>query len=362
MSELSQTLRNLDSNVVQDTNKDDMDTFIRVVHFPSVSYANNVALNGIIHLYSVADTRLTGSAKRNMELMKRICGTDAYPSVHMVLNMWFPDEASLEHKKQRARERQLEEEYIIDMHLGDGRIHRLMASVKQSQRRAAARHVLTKDMGHRPITLQIQAEMVDEGWPLSTTSAGMFLTNKLRTDRSRYKSQMTMLQESLKSARLSKDENSPVSGSGNQQQQVEHRSRLEALLRSSQESQKKLELSLIEIHKREHETAMKSIRDLEVKMKGALRLKEEEAARNAEEERKWAARLEVAKKEDDATSKSLAAHVRQEALQNAEKQRIEPQALRKTTIRNLQSTQKVKNMWVDPVVSGTLSGGMGIGK
>lgn len=93
-------------------------------HYLSVTYANRVSINGIIYLHRISDTRIGGSTKRNIEMMKALCGEDAFSNVTIVTTMWSHDVGSDEHVKQINREQQLKDIYLTDMATGGAQMVR----------------------------------------------------------------------------------------------------------------------------------------------------------------------------------------------------------------------------------------------
>ncbi|OCK89282.1 uncharacterized protein K441DRAFT_667909 [Cenococcum geophilum 1.58] len=83
----------IDTPGFDDTHRSDIDTLKLISHYLSVSYSNNVFISGIIYLHRISDNRVSGSTKRNIEMLKGLCGSHAFRNVNIVTTMWKGGEA-----------------------------------------------------------------------------------------------------------------------------------------------------------------------------------------------------------------------------------------------------------------------------
>jgi hypothetical protein len=57
-------------------------------HLLGVSYANRRYITGIVYLHSISDTGIPGRDKRNIDMLKSLCGQDAYRNIVVASTMW----------------------------------------------------------------------------------------------------------------------------------------------------------------------------------------------------------------------------------------------------------------------------------
>ncbi|KAI1305486.1 P-loop containing nucleoside triphosphate hydrolase protein [Xylaria venustula] len=370
----------IDTPGFDDTNREDVDILTTMSHYLSVSYANNVLINGVLYFYRISDTRIGSVARRNLEMMKALCGEDAYQNVAIITTMWSSDPT--EHDKQRKRETELREIYLSDMLQGGSEIVNHSQSESLSQRSLSAKNILAMTFDEwkdTPVTLQIQHEMVDLNLTLKDTSAGKTLEQEIR------KSDQSTSERELESSEIRR------------------------ILADNNQALDTMRLSLLEIHKEQERRFIEKVSTLQNEWKNTLREKEEEChqkeleyrariLQRQEEElnqrRRDAQEREASSRRLGAAESALAyereafielarqgqrklteleelnqrkhdelmrAKRRDQLVQeDLERLRSELKDLREETQSKLDTTENVKHKWVGPLLQGVATGGLGL--
>ncbi|KAI0967998.1 P-loop containing nucleoside triphosphate hydrolase protein [Xylaria arbuscula] len=370
----------IDTPGFDDTNREDVEILTAVSHYLSVSYANNVMINGILYFYRISDTRIGSVTRRNLEMMKALCGEDAYENIAIMTTMWSSD--PVEHEKQRRRENELRDIHLSDMLQGGSQIVNHSQSQTLSQRCSSAKNILAMMFDKwrdTPATLQIQHEMVNLNLTLNETSAGKILEQEIR--RSHPRSSERELESSEVRRIL-----------------VENNQALDAM-----------RLSLLEIHKKQEQRFIKQVSTLQNEWKNTLREKEEECRQKELEyrarilqrqeedlnQRRWDAQESEASSRRLGAAESALAYERETFIEIArqgrrkltelgelnqrqhnelmrakrrdqlvqedlEKLKSELKDLREETQSKLDTTDKVKHKWVGPLLQGLATGGLGL--
>ena len=82
----------IDTPGFNDTNRSDVETLRVLATYLSASYAQNVFIHGIVYLHSIANNRMSGSSKRNIEMFKALCGYSTYDNVAIATTFWNQQE------------------------------------------------------------------------------------------------------------------------------------------------------------------------------------------------------------------------------------------------------------------------------
>ncbi|KAH7360312.1 P-loop containing nucleoside triphosphate hydrolase protein [Rhexocercosporidium sp. MPI-PUGE-AT-0058] len=132
------------------------------------------AIQGVIYLHSIKETRFTGTAQANLDLLQAICGDDFLPHVILATSMWddLPPNLNL-HQKFEQRHRELEEGYWKEMVGKGARVCKYIGS-KASVMEMVDVLVNTEKV---PPLLRMQKEALDLEI-LSETSVGKAVASK----------------------------------------------------------------------------------------------------------------------------------------------------------------------------------------
>ncbi|KAI1365559.1 hypothetical protein F5Y08DRAFT_303503 [Xylaria arbuscula] len=374
----------IDTPGFDDIDREDVDILTAVSHYLSVSYANNVSVNGVLYLHRISDTRIGSSTRRNLGMLKALCGNDAFENVAIVTTMWSSNHSVIEHDKQCSREQELQDSFLDDMFQGGSKLFSHKPCQTLSQRRLSANRILAmlfdtwKDT---EITLQIQHEMVNLNLTLNQSSAGRILEEEMRKNRKSFEEELETL-----------------GGSNGGDEKQRHRSRDELLETRSSEIRRILaennhaldamRLSLLEIHNKQEQRFIEQVSTMQRKWRAMLEEKEEEyrlkeheyrtrLLQRQEEElnersrllqehqsssrRAVAAEASLAYQREAFAELVIRARQRDQLLKEELKRlRIKIQDLKEETQSKLETTEKVKHEWVGPLLQGVATGGLGL--
>ena len=71
----------IDTPGFNDTSRSDSETLRVLATYLGASYAQNVFIHGIVYLHPIANNRMGGSSKRNIDMFKALCGYSTYSNV-----------------------------------------------------------------------------------------------------------------------------------------------------------------------------------------------------------------------------------------------------------------------------------------
>jgi hypothetical protein len=323
----------LDTPGFDDTSRSDMEVLATIAHYFSVSYARGVALNGVLYLHRISDTRMGGAARRNLDMLKGLVGRASFGNVALLTTMWRADDDA-EAGRQRAREAQLRAEYFADMVAGEavmlrhGPYYAAGADHDASAaRRAGARAILEELMqrwADDAVTLQIQYEMVDEQARLDQTTAGRTLLAQVEAAQATSERKMADNVEYLFSLRSPSSTTASTGGGGgahnskrsnksdnndpdpdpdhppdhqpdhdhDKKETLKEQSDLRRQLEASRAAQADMQADIFELHRRERARLLGQLARMEAGWEAALadKARQEEAheARFREMQRLWA--------------------------------------------------------------------------
>lgn len=112
-------------------------------------------------MHRITDNRLSGSAKRNLQIFQRMCGQKALKNTVFLTSMWSSPPASSE----LVREEELKRHPCV-MSNSMATVARLESNVREETRR-----ILRTFVGKVPEALDIQVDMVQGGKTLHDTEA-----------------------------------------------------------------------------------------------------------------------------------------------------------------------------------------------
>ncbi|KAI1420349.1 hypothetical protein F5Y12DRAFT_773673 [Xylaria sp. FL1777] len=395
----------IDTPGFDDTNREDVEVLTAVTHYLSVSYANNVSINGILYLHRVSDTRIGSSTRQNLEMMRVLCGEDSFENLAVVTTMWSSDHFGIEYAKQCSREQELRDSYLHDILEKGSQIISHNQCQTVSYRRASAKKILNgifnawKDT---KITLQIQHEIVDLNLTLKESSAGKVLEEHIKRCQkySRIELERLGTSQGKEATQQHGSLNTPLEPRD---------SDIRKMLIESNKAIDAMRLSLLEIHKKQEQQFIEKVSVMQNKWKETLREKEEEyrlkeleyRARSLNEREEYLNQRERDAQERQANSAMLMAAQSSLAserrtfgelsrqgyrqlteLQEVNRQqqgelmkfkrhdrlleeelgklRLEVEELRQETQSKLDTTDKVKHQWVGPLLEGLATGGLGL--
>ncbi|KAH7908657.1 kinase-like domain-containing protein [Hygrophoropsis aurantiaca] len=151
----------VDTPGFDDSQRTDYEILEEIAKWLETTYKQRITLSGLLYFHAISDSRMRGAPLRNLAMFKELCGENALQNVILTTTMWdeVPTAVGVRH------EEQLRDEFWEPMISAGCRMARFSRSWE------SAWDIIDKlDISTRqPIQLQIQ--MVDNGWKLHQTSA-----------------------------------------------------------------------------------------------------------------------------------------------------------------------------------------------
>ncbi|KAM3511441.1 hypothetical protein MY11210_004933 [Beauveria gryllotalpidicola] len=190
----------IDTPGFDDTNRSDTQVLTEIARWLGDSYRNKILLHGIIYLHRITDVRMSGAAKGNLLMFRRLCGDDYLKKVTLVTTMWdkVPDSVGA------SRERELKEtpEFLGKM------ISRGSICCRYYNNAESGRDIIHKLVNHnhgRPIATDIQRELVDESRELGQTAAGQEVEGELGKARQKWAAEKRRIEKDMHEAKRQHD-------------------------------------------------------------------------------------------------------------------------------------------------------------
>ncbi|KAI0414675.1 P-loop containing nucleoside triphosphate hydrolase protein [Xylaria grammica] len=189
----------VDTPGFDDTNKSDTEVLRTLATWLTATYSNGVKLSGIIYLHRINQSRMQGSAMKNISLFRFLCGDDALKKVILVTTMWDITENDIA----ESREKQLRDtpKYWGGMVAKGSQVKRH----NNTQRSALALFEAFMKGGPK-IVLNIQSEMVDGNKPLQGTDAANDIKETLAKQSAQFKREIQDFETEFREALRQRDE------------------------------------------------------------------------------------------------------------------------------------------------------------
>jgi len=155
-----------------DVAKADSEALEDLASYLSATYDKNVRMSGIIYLQSITNRIMSYSARYNLDMFQKLCGSDCMPNIILATTWWdsvYPSVGA-------ANEQELiqTQGFLGFMHSHGSVV------MRHSRGRESAMAILELALRkRRRLTLQIQREINIEGLNLYETEAGRELTKFL---------------------------------------------------------------------------------------------------------------------------------------------------------------------------------------
>ena len=177
-----------------DTYRSDEDVFLESAYSLIKAHELGIRISAIVYVQPMNNVRLTGSTKHNLNMLRELCGIDAYPCVWLAANRC--DDVPLRQLQQNLEELKREPRFWKELCEGGATIFEL-----DDQPRSALRlldQILNADS---TFILQFQREVLDEGRTIHDTSVGRVMFSGVSRTVSRLKLDLADLRHELEEAR-----------------------------------------------------------------------------------------------------------------------------------------------------------------
>tara|TARA_R110002003_G_scaffold46_3_gene3740 strand:+ start:7310 stop:8131 length:822 start_codon:yes stop_codon:yes gene_type:complete len=183
----------VDTPGFDDTYRSDSDILREVALWLNKAHASDLKLAGIVFLHRIPDVRVGGSGKRNINMFQKLCGDESLASVVLATTMW---DLTTE-KAGKDREAELKKQPLLWKRMID---HGSVVFRQDEEKASALRIVKYLVDRKKPVTLDIQREMVDEKLDLLQTGAGSELASAVEKLIQHYERKLKELEKDLKDA------------------------------------------------------------------------------------------------------------------------------------------------------------------
>lgn len=261
----------IDTPGFDDTDRSDVETLRVLATYLSASYSRNVFIHGIVYLHRIADNRMSGSSKRNIDMFKALCGYSAYSNVAIATTFWNQQERRA--FVQREAELKFDPAFFGGIISEGAQLFRhgeLGQDLRQLRDSAHAivRHVIAQSR-LAPVVLLIQHELVDEHKVLEQTAAGVVIAGELSKVAEGYGRQLATLQNEMtneirKQSRMQKAEITDL------------KDEFQRKLTAAEREHKVLESDMTELHEREQQVLFDKLKATERRFRVRLQRREEE--------------------------------------------------------------------------------------
>jgi hypothetical protein len=290
----------VDTPGFDDTYRSDTDILKEIANWLSTAYEENIKLAGIFYLHRIEDVRLGGAAMRNLRMFKALCGDNSLASVVLATTRW----RNVDRDEGLLREQQL----CTSPKTWKRMIDFGSKVMRQDQDENSASEILQYLIQRRkPITLDIQVELVDNKKSLNETGAGQELHAELERQKKEYEKQLAALRQEMEDAM------SKMNADLKEQLQAE-KNDLERRLRDAREHDRQLDATREEIRQQMAREAQSERSALQEQLRHAeMQVTREEYRLQNYQERyklelqhsKLMARLQQQKDENDALREQL---------------------------------------------------------
>ncbi|KAJ8114619.1 hypothetical protein OPT61_g3546 [Boeremia exigua] len=225
----------VDTPGFDDTYKPDTDILKEIANWLATAYEDKIQLAGIVYLHRILDVRLGGAAMKNLRMFRALCGESSLEAVVLATTRW----EKVDQDEGLDREQQLK----TNPQMWQRMIQHGSKVMRQNNDAVSANTILQYLIRRRkPVTLDIQRELVDNKKDLNETSAGQELHAELERQKREYERQLAELRQEMATALQQMDYEMK------QQLQVE-RADLERRLREAREHDRQLQIDREELRK-----------------------------------------------------------------------------------------------------------------
>lgn len=158
------------------------------VGLPVFRYEAGVTLSGLIYFHRISDFRMGGISRRNFSMFRKLCGDSTLKNVVIVTNMW----SEVGESKGEMREAELRKNFFKPALDKGAQLLRHNNSVK------SAHNILRYIIQNRPLPLEIQEELVDQGKTIDQTNAAKELESQIQELIKKHQKEIKEMQKEMR--------------------------------------------------------------------------------------------------------------------------------------------------------------------
>ncbi|KAF3051883.1 hypothetical protein E8E11_011085 [Didymella keratinophila] len=156
----------VDTPGFDDSKRSDAAILAEIVDFLCAQYELGITLKGIIYMHRITDNKMSGSARRYLEMFTQLCGKRNLENVILLTTMWSD---LRDQEKGMERERELRQEYWDEMENHGSTVRQFHGN------EAMASALVCRLQRKHGIVLEVQEELVDQRKQLDQTKAGRLM-------------------------------------------------------------------------------------------------------------------------------------------------------------------------------------------
>jgi hypothetical protein len=189
----------LDTPGFDDTERSDFEIVNEIAMGLHILYEKRLSLRGVVYIQRIADTRMSGSSRRTLEILDAICGIQASANITFVTTMWDklgPNSETIG----RERTEEMERLFLANFIERGARIERHAGTA------ASAKDIIKRILStHASVILEIQHETEVQSLTLEQTRVGKILCIDLQRQQKEFDAELEETEQQLLEALQSND-------------------------------------------------------------------------------------------------------------------------------------------------------------
>lgn len=193
----------IDTPGFDDINRSDSDVLQDITFILSRTYEQGIKLTGIIYLHRITDVRMSGSALKNLNMFKKLCGENFYSHVVLATTMW----GNLAGDSNGYYTGVAREKELVETRSWWGLMCKRGSKIfRYGGDKESAMNIISYLIAlGSAAPLDIQREMVEEKKVLADTSAGQEVQKELQQQQRKYEKEKLELIAARDKALMDKD-------------------------------------------------------------------------------------------------------------------------------------------------------------
>ncbi|KAH8750693.1 P-loop containing nucleoside triphosphate hydrolase protein, partial [Hyaloscypha sp. PMI_1271] len=251
----------IDTPGFDDTFKPDIEVLKTAATWLSEAYQKDLLLTGIIYLHRITDTRMGGTARKDLMMFKKLCGEDSFSNVVLATTHW--EKVSAEDGDRREAELRTSTEFYGTMIRRGSTMMRHMDNAISAK--AVVAHLVNQ---HTTTVLNIQREMVADKVGLKETEAGRVLQSDIIKRTEQLNRKLKDTEERMKEAINQKND-------ALAKELAEQEEELKELKAAAQRGAEQLDVKMEDLFREKDEKFKKAMKELENERKEKERVIDE---------------------------------------------------------------------------------------
>jgi hypothetical protein len=180
----------VDTPGFSDTRLSDTEVLALIAKWMKDTYDEGCLLSGIVYLHRISDNRMNGPSFRNLQMMRKLCGSDSLQNVVLATTMW----ENTSQEDGSRREQQLKQEFWKDMIDGGATIARI-----ETNTNFEGLNLVRNMLRNTPKATRLQQQLND-GVSLAQTDAGEEIRQEFVKLEAKLRKEIQDAKEDLKKA------------------------------------------------------------------------------------------------------------------------------------------------------------------